>query len=97
MTDKEYVRRFRAAVAEFMTDPEGYMRHAGLCYGLTEASEANGDKDSVYFYGFIAKFVGATESIGERGVFNITRLAVVLLLANLDDDTIIFINNSEQP
>lgn len=92
MTNKEYIRRFRAAVAEFMTDPEGYMGHAGLCYGLSEASEVTGE---LYFYTFIAKFVGSHERIGERGVFNITRLTVVLLLANLDDDTIIFIKNSE--
>ena len=92
MNDQEYLKLWREAVAAFLLAPK--IHKAGLCYGLTRAGQ---DRSSEDFYEWLYSFIGYHRSgyIGHPGVLSPLRQTVVLLMAELDDETILYIRDNK--
>ena len=80
MPNEEYIKQFRTAVADLLAT--GELGTCGLCYSLCE-------RGFEYAYSFMAAaYLG---DFGRLGVWTSTRVIALLLLAELDDDTLIYI------
>lgn len=90
MNDKCYVTTFREAVEQLLVAGEAGLHNHGLCFGLCRC----GFGDS-YFW--MAHFLSGELSGGHLpsiGVMTDLRMNILLILAELDDETILFFRDA---
>lgn len=94
MNDQEYLKLWRKAVDAFLIEPD--LHSAGLCYGLCRASETpNAPKTDFYEWvgNFLENVTFPHSYISAPGLLSYIRMTIVLIMAELDDDTIIYIRD----
>ena len=94
MNDQKYLKLWREAVDRFLLEPD--LHHAGLCYGLYRASEIS-HVSFPDFYEWMDNFLEHPTFphtyISAPGLLSYIRMTIVLLMAELDDETIIYIRD----
>lgn len=92
----------RAALHTVVARGELTLGHSGLCLAITRAVEEHDPSfSSTLCYQFMRVVIANDQEyyygLGERGVLNDKRIYLLLLLLELDDDTLnYFINLSEE-
>ena len=88
MNDKCYVTTFRRAVNILLAAGEAGLHGCGLCYGLSRCGF-----EGSYFWmaNFLPNSVGYLPA---EGVMTDLRMNILLILAELDDETILFFRDA---